>query len=132
MDERFLPDWDNDQLSLGKPHCMDTLTLIEWIERQLETEQETRNRHEFMRELYKLWHGDHQGIYGCCINGGFRPLLTINERRTTKDTKLYDQALEAFRNYRAGGLMVLPEGVSVTPLNFDPPTFDYYESPKEN
>lgn len=37
--------WNENQLSLGKPRCMDTPTLIEWIQRQLETEAETHARH---------------------------------------------------------------------------------------
>lgn len=37
--------WNENQLSLGKPRCMDTPTLIEWIQRQLETEEETHARH---------------------------------------------------------------------------------------
>lgn len=37
--------WNENQLSLGKPRCMDTPTLIEWIQRQLETSEETHARH---------------------------------------------------------------------------------------
>lgn len=37
--------WSEQQLALGKPICMSTETLIEWIQRQLETPEETEARH---------------------------------------------------------------------------------------
>lgn len=40
--------WDARVLELGKPDLMDTPTLIEWIERQLETPEETEARHAAM------------------------------------------------------------------------------------
>ncbi len=70
MDDRHLPDWDDNQLSLGKPALMSTPTLIEWIKRQLETPAQTQTRHEEMNQLHRLWHQTHPGIYACCISAG--------------------------------------------------------------
>lgn len=59
--------WSDTGLSLGKPACMDTDTLIEWIQRQLETEAETRERHDEYLQAHRLWHELNPGIWACCI-----------------------------------------------------------------
>ncbi len=61
--------WDEDQLSLGRPAAMDTDTLIEWIYRQLETEEETQARHQTERRAHEATHVPGT-INACCINLG--------------------------------------------------------------
>lgn len=60
-------EWDDRQLSLGNPRCMDTPTLIEWIQRQLESPEETTERHRVQLEKHQAWHRSNPGIYACCI-----------------------------------------------------------------
>jgi hypothetical protein len=67
------PDWNEDQLSLGKPQAMDTPTLIEWIQRQLETPVQTLARFLQMQEEHREWHQSGGGagmILACCIRTG--------------------------------------------------------------
>jgi hypothetical protein len=64
------PDWDERVLLLGKPKLMDTPTLIEWIQRQLETPAQTLIRFLVMRREHREWHKSQPGIYTCCINLG--------------------------------------------------------------
>lgn len=116
MDVQFLPNWNTQQLELGVPTLMDTVTLIEWIQQQLETERNTYARHEERRELHRLWHINTPGIFGCCINAGVAMLFTTNERRQMGSEALYRKALDAFESYKDKGLMVLPEGMSVSPI----------------
>lgn len=78
-DERGLPAWDANALSLGAPHAMDTATFIEWLERQLETPEETENRQKAREERHFEWHTKNPGIYACCIRVG---TLTWNETRS--------------------------------------------------
>lgn len=68
-----IPDWNNQQLELGRPAVMDTPTLIEWIQRQIETPQETLQRRQEMHLVHAEWHrtgSGRFGIYACCINTG--------------------------------------------------------------
>lgn len=95
--DRSLPDWDDNQISLGKPECMSTPTLIEWIQRQLETPEETRARHDLMKIRHRIWHENTHGIYACCITSG---IITVNEHRSSE--RLMQQALEAFKGYQEG------------------------------
>jgi hypothetical protein len=68
----FTPSWDEHLLKSGNPRLMPTLTLIEWIERQLESEDQTRIRHQLLAETHRQWHEGHAGIYTCCIQGTLR------------------------------------------------------------
>ena len=70
--DRFLPSWSERAIELGNPRVMDNATLIEWIERQLETEAETIRRHSLLHETHLQWHQSHPGIYTCCISGGMK------------------------------------------------------------
>lgn len=117
MSERHLPDWDDNQLSLGKPACMSTPTLIEWIQRELETPEETTRRHEAMAKMHELWHVQNPGIYACCIKtGGLSlnvPFITVNERRLCEaDIEVVKERFHTAS--KQSKTMVLPEGVNVT------------------
>lgn len=68
-----LPDWDERALELDNPACMDVPTLVEWIQRHLETPAETAARHEDMRAKHFDWHVNGAGrglILACCIFNG--------------------------------------------------------------
>lgn len=109
-------DWNENDLQRGKPALMDTPTLIEWIQRQLETLEETQERIKLLRE---------NQILGKLV---IRGALSENQAREIKDSfaehvrtgspmyipdhmevteihsgagveRLYVQAIEAFRNY---------------------------------
>lgn len=117
--DRHQPDWDDNQLSLGKPDCMDTPTLIEWIERQLETPAETKYRHTVMQADHLKWHEHNPGIYACCIQTGALSLRVPYVKKNSEE--LYQQALEAFRSYSdvESQVVYLPEDVEVTYLYAD-------------
>lgn len=66
--DRFLPSWSERAIELGNPKVMDNATLIEWIERQLETEAETIRRHALLHQTHENWHQSHPGLWSCCIN----------------------------------------------------------------
>lgn len=88
MDIPHQPDWDERVLELGKPAIMDTPTLIEWIQRQLETPEETQNRRDEMAALHKEWHrtgAGRFGIYTCCITTS---VFTMNEKRSIDATSV--------------------------------------------
>ena len=62
--------WDERALELGNPATMDAPTLVEWIQRQLETSEETAERHREERRLHRAWHETNPGgaiIAGCCL-----------------------------------------------------------------
>lgn len=128
MDERFLPDWNEDALSLGRPKAMDTPTLIEWIERQLETPEEGVYRELMRSRLHQKWHDEHPGIYTCCINLGLTSgsisassisvgsILTVNEIRS-KDQM--EEIKERFQtNFYADNKLIyyMDEGVKYSQL----------------
>jgi hypothetical protein len=82
MDVPHLPDWDERILELGNPELMDPPTLIEWIQRQLESEEDTKARHAEMSRLHRAWHRSGGGaglILACCIRTG---VMTPNEVRS--------------------------------------------------
>lgn len=54
-------DWNENALSLGRPDCMDTPTLIEWIQRQLETVEEIMD----MRQVGEAFCSDCPDHEGC-------------------------------------------------------------------
>lgn len=118
--DNHLPDWDENALSLGVPRVMDTPTLIEWIQRQLETLDETEKRLEEMRRQHREWHQTAPGIFSCCIFTNRQPsfmLTTPNEARTEE---LYEKALEAFRAYSSGkDVILLDEGMEITNIYAD-------------
>lgn len=60
---------------------MDTPTFLEWIQRQLETPEETAARLDALREEHEEWHRNTPGIYSCCIRTGPSLILTVNEQR---------------------------------------------------
>lgn len=62
-----IPDWNPDDLKRGKPELMDNPTYIEWMNRQLETEEETIQRLNLMKEEHMEWHRNTPGIFTCCI-----------------------------------------------------------------
>lgn len=76
--------WNENQLSLGKPRCMDTPTLIEWIQRQLETEEETHERH--------LELGLNDEVTEVFVHGQSDPIVT----------------------YRNGGIIYTPRSAPIT------------------
>lgn len=89
------PDWSENALSLGKPELMDVPTLIEWIQRQLETKEETKARFDEMQRLHEEWHTSGVGawgIYACCIRVGGRP---------TRGEQFFQDALDAFKGYNS-------------------------------
>lgn len=62
---------DQTALERGKPELMSTETLIEWIQRQLETKAETEARCRAKAQAHRRWHETHLGIVsGCCIQTG--------------------------------------------------------------
>lgn len=96
--------WDENSLSLGLPACMDTPTLIEWIQRQLETKEKTAERHGILREEHAAWHATTPGIYACCMLIR-APVLTPNEARQIREKV----------GTHDGKMIVLDEGMTVTP-----------------
>ncbi len=83
-DERGLPAWDRNLLDLGAPYVMDTATFIEWLERQLETPEETEKRQQAREDRHREWHRTAIGIYSCCITWGkiqFNPIRSVYEIR---------------------------------------------------
>lgn len=94
-------DWNENALSLGRPDYMDTPTLIEWIQRQLETVEETSAR------LNALQEERHR-----------KPslILTLNEQRLNESASL-DVIREALYSHANGKTMILSEGMTVTYLN---------------
>lgn len=95
--------WDEDALSLGRPRAMDTPTLIEWIQRQLETEEETEARHQEIRE-------------------GFPSVLQLIQLQATSmyDVRSLRERWEAAKESDSG-VVYLDKGMSITPIN---PDFD--------
>lgn len=92
--------WDEDALSLGRPSCMDTPTLIEWIEQQLESKEETEVRHQVIAEARK------SAILSCCIQTGS---MSINEARAIR--------ARFEESYNERGVIVLSEGMTLTPID---------------
>lgn len=88
MNEDYTADWDENQLTFKDPRCMDTPSLIEYIERELETPEETQARHAWMKEQHFEWHRSGGGagrITACCITAGEimtkNAIISMNEYR---------------------------------------------------
>jgi len=92
-------DWNENDLQRGKPALMDTPTLIEWIQRQLETVEETEARIHELRA---------QDIGSRVIISG---AITANEVRNLK--------AEWVESAMTGKPMVLPDDVEVTSVYAD-------------
>jgi len=84
--------WNEQDLELGHPSVMDTPTLIEWIQRQLETPEETKDRH-YLEQLEHLKTHIPGVISACCIvaspiqanNIVASNVLTPNEYRDSQE-----------------------------------------------
>lgn len=72
-------DWDERVLELNNPKIMDTPTFIEWIQRQLESPEETKARHAELDEKHAEWHRNTPGIFSCCIKIGTLSMNDVGE-----------------------------------------------------
>jgi hypothetical protein len=96
---------------------MDTSTLIEWIQQQLETKEETEARHQVLKDEHQRWHQESGVISACCIKVGklrTNNILTINETRAMTEKEIFEQAKAAFKDYERAAMPIMVVGPDVT------------------
>jgi hypothetical protein len=112
--DKFLPSWSEQELELGNPRVMSNGSLIEWIERQLETPAQTTRRHQLLDQTHEQWHDTHPGVHACCFRG--RPQMSLGID-LLGDDRTVNQIQTGDWQAKPGGIIQMPKGAKFEAIN---------------